>query len=178
MLHRFILQAPVQMTNYANTGRASSVLVGLHYHQQQWQVLLTQRAFHLRHHRGQIAFPGGKVDEQDRDLIHTALRESQEEVGLAPEYIDVLGALPHFNTGTGFTITPIVAKLTPGYDLQIDKNEVRDVFLMPLKQIRHRHYWQTKIRGTQHNLVFIPYRNRLIWGATAAILDNLYQQMY
>ncbi|MFO6423527.1 CoA pyrophosphatase [Motilimonas sp. KMU-193] len=178
MLHRFILHPPKQIANYASTGRAASVLVGLQYHQQQWHVLLTQRAFHLRHHRGQIAFPGGKVEQTDRDLIHTALRESHEEVGLESQFVNVIGALPQFHTGTGFSITPIVAKLTSGYRLQIDNNEVHDVFLMPLKQIKRRHYWQTNIRGKQLNLVFIPYRNRLIWGATAAILDNLYQQLY
>ena len=177
LINRFMLQRTLPHQNTMPSGRAAAVLVGLFKHQHQWQVLLTQRALHLRHHQGQISFPGGKVERNDASLVNTALRESQEEVGLAPQFADILGALPTFHTGSGFTITPILAHLQPGFQLKADPNEVREVFFMPLAQMQQRQYWQVKLANNSQQLVFVRYQQRLIWGATAAMLDNLYQHL-
>ncbi|MCE0556972.1 CoA pyrophosphatase [Motilimonas sp. 1_MG-2023] len=177
IFHRFTLQQALPHNHQAPRGRSAAVLVGLYRHQHQWQVLLTQRALHLRHHKGQISFPGGKVEPTDPSLVHTALRETQEEVGLTSEFINVLGTLPTFHTGSGFTITPILAKLQPGFNLTADPNEVKDIFFMPLNQIKQKQHCQVTLANKPHDLVFIRYQQRLIWGATAAILDNLYRHL-
>lgn len=145
-------------------------------------VLLTLRTSHLSTHSGQIAFPGGKVDASDADVVAAALREAHEEVGLGREFVDVLGQLPVYVTGSMFHVTPVVALVTPGFSLQANPFEVADVFEVPLHFLmnpaNHRHHrvgWQ----GGQREWLSIPYQDgvaeRFIWGATAGMLRNFYR---
>ena len=95
-------------------------------------VLLTQRTAHLKDHAGQISFPGGRVEAEDESPIHTALRETEEEIGLARKHVEVLGFLPEYRTGTGFRVTPVVALVTPPFELALDPFEVAEAFEVPL----------------------------------------------
>lgn len=145
-------------------------------------VLLTQRALHLSTHSGQIAFPGGKVDVDDADASATALREAQEELGLDPGLVQVLGVLPHYVTGSAFIITPVVGLVESHYSLCPNGGEVADVFEVPLEFLmnpahhrRHAFEWQ----GIRREWFSMPYQDReterFIWGATAGILRNFYR---
>jgi 8-oxo-dGTP pyrophosphatase MutT (NUDIX family) len=154
-------------------------------------VLLTQRTAHLSTHSGQIAFPGGKVDAEDADVQATALREAQEEVGLHPRHVQVIGQLPLYITGSSFWVTPVIALVTPDFELQANPDEVDAVFEVPLAFLmnpaHHRHHrvgWQ----GAERQWFSMPYLEsittdtgeqaqveRYIWGATAAMLRNLYR---
>lgn len=154
----------------------AAVLVALVPRSDGARVLLTRRTEHLRQHAGQIAFPGGRVDPLDRDAVATALRETQEEVGIDAGLIEPLGFLDPFDTITGFRVLPVVARLDPHYVARPAPDEVAETFEVPLSFLfassncekvsgefggRVRHYWQFR---------FGPHR---IWGATAAMLLNL-----
>lgn len=145
-------------------------------------VLLTQRALHLSTHSGQIAFPGGKVDEDDADASATALREAQEEIGLDPDLVQILGVLPYYVTGSAFIITPVVGLVEAHYSLSPNRGEVADVFEVPLEFLmnpahhrRHAFEWQ----GAKREWFSMPYHDtvteRFIWGATAGMLRNFYR---
>ncbi|AXS79429.1 CoA pyrophosphatase [Dechloromonas sp. HYN0024] len=139
-------------------------------------VLLTQRTAHLRDHAGQISFPGGRVEAEDLSPSDTALRETEEEIGLPRERIEILGFLPEYRTGTGFRVTPVVALVQPPFDLQPDPFEVAEVFEVPLAFLldpanhqRHSlHY-----RGALRNYFAMPYGDYFIWGATAGMIRSL-----
>lgn len=159
----------------------ASVLVPL-VMRDELMVLLTQRTAHLSSHSGQIAFPGGKADPEDANAAATALREAQEEVGLKPEAIEVIGQLPLYTTGSAYFITPVVALVQPDIVLAPNAYEVADVFEVPLKFLmnpaNHRHHaveWQ----GAQRHWLSMPYQDagqeRFIWGATAGMLRNFYR---
>jgi 8-oxo-dGTP pyrophosphatase MutT (NUDIX family) len=159
----------------------ASVLIGLVMRERP-TVLLTQRTAHLSSHSGQIAFPGGKADAQDDGPVATALREAHEEVGLAGEFVQVIGTLPQYTTGSQFVITPVVALLNPSFVLSANAFEVAAIFEVPLEFLmtpahHRRHQWNTP-SGTRHWLS-MPYQDgpyeRYIWGATAGMLRNLYQ---
>lgn len=146
-------------------------------------VLLTQRAERLSSHSGQIAFPGGKADSTDKSAVATALREAEEEVGLTADFIEVLGVMPHYLTGTAFIITPVVALLHPGFSVVPNSQEVADVFEVPLAFLMNpgnhrRHGWETE-RGVRREWFSMPYQDgvveRFIWGATAGMLRNFYR---
>ena len=145
-------------------------------------VLLTERTAHLSSHSGQIAFPGGKVDAHDADATAAALREAQEEVGLASAFVQVLGCLPTYTTGSAFVVTPVVALVQADCVIAPNPYEVADVFEVPLEFLmnpaHHRHHaidWE----GQRRAWISMPYqdgmRERFIWGATAAMLRNLYR---
>lgn len=165
---------------------AASVLVPLVAHDSGVTVLLTRRTDHLRDHAGQISFPGGRAEEIDADAVHTALREAEEEVGLAPDFVDVIGALPVYTTVTGFHVTPVVALVRPGFTLAIDSFEVAEAFEVPLAFLmdpsNHRRH-QFEFGGERRQFLSMPWqgvdavgqpREYFIWGATAAMLRNLY----
>jgi len=148
----------------------------------QLTVLLTQRTQHLSSHSGQIAFPGGKADPQDRDPVATALREAQEEIGLDSDFVQVLGTLPIYTTGSAFLVTPVVALVRPGFKITPSAYEVADVFEVPLAHFmdpanhrRHAVDWQ----GQRREWLSMPYQEgeveRFVWGATAGMLRNLYR---
>ena len=145
-------------------------------------VLLTQRTSHLANHSGQIAFPGGKVDQTDADVTMTALREAEEEVGLAPDFVQVLGTLPIYTTGSAFIITPVVALVQPGFTLSPNEGEVADVFEVPLAFLMnpaHHRRHTLLAEGLQRDWFSMPYLDegteRFIWGATAGMLRNFYR---
>lgn len=144
-------------------------------------VLLTQRAGHLNSHAGQIAFPGGKIDAVDADAVQAALREAQEEVGLAPASVRVLTQLPTYHTGSGFVIEPVLGLIQQLEPLQPNPDEVDEAFLVPLAYLmnpaHHRHHevlWQGQLRHWLSMPYFDGAQERFIWGATAAMLRNLY----
>ena len=150
-------------------------------------VLLTQRTDHLNDHAGQISFPGGRAELEDADAVSTALREAHEEIGLDAQFVDVLGAMPTYTTGTGFIVTPIVGLVQPGFDLRADPFEVAEVFEVPLPFLmnpaNHRRH-AVEIAGARREFLSIPWdgigpqgepRRYFIWGATAAMLRNLYR---
>jgi 8-oxo-dGTP pyrophosphatase MutT (NUDIX family) len=145
-------------------------------------LLLTERTTHLSNHSGQIAFPGGKQDETDTDATHTALREAHEEIGLEREWVEVIGQLPTYTTGTQFVITPVVALVQPDHRLSLSDYEVADAFEVPLQFLmnpahhrRHALEWA----GVRREWFSMPYQDganeRFIWGATAAMLRNFYR---
>jgi 8-oxo-dGTP pyrophosphatase MutT (NUDIX family) len=143
-------------------------------------VLLTQRTAHLKDHAGQISFPGGRVEESDQSSLHTALRETEEEVGLARQYIDPIGYLPEYRTGTGFRVTPVVALVRPPFDLQIDPFEVAEAFEVPLDFLldpanhqRHSIHYQ----GVLRHYFAIQYGDYFIWGATAGMIRSLTERL-
>jgi 8-oxo-dGTP pyrophosphatase MutT (NUDIX family) len=143
-------------------------------------VLLTQRTAHLKDHPGQISFPGGRREAMDPSPAHTALRETAEEIGLLPEQVEILGYLPEYLTSTGFRVTPVVALVTPPFELQLDAFEVAEAFEVPLAFLldpanhqRHSlHY-----RGRLRHYDAMPYGEYFIWGATAGIIMSLYQAL-
>lgn len=143
-------------------------------------VLLTQRTAHLKDHAGQISFPGGRVEDSDLSPTHTALRETEEEIGLSRERVEILGFLPEYRTGTGFRVTPVVALVRPPFDLQPDPFEVAEIFEVPLAFLidpanhqRHSlHY-----RGALRNYFAMPYGDYFIWGATAGMIRSLTERL-
>ena len=160
---------------------AASVLVAI-VERDEPMVLLTQRAAQLSTHSGQIAFPGGRQDPQDADLTATALREAHEEIGLLPTFVDILGSLPVYHTGSAFIVTPVVGLLRDGFALQRNPHEVDDIFEVPLAFLmnpanhrRHAFEWS----GVRRQWLSMPYHDgiaeRFIWGATAGMLRNFYR---
>jgi len=143
-------------------------------------VMLTQRTAHLNDHAGQISFPGGRVEEDDADRIQTALRETEEETGLAREAVEVIGRLPDFDIPSGFRVTPIVGWIEPPVDFNPDPFEVAEVFEVPLHHFldpANHERRSDDINGRRRNYYAMPYQNRLIWGATAGMLFSLYQSL-
>lgn len=168
---------------------AASVLVPLVMRDQP-TVLLTQRTSHLKKHAGQISFPGGRSEPTDRDAIATALREAHEEVGLDPSRVNVLGTMPTYTTGTGFVVTPVVGLIDASpqevqrLHLQADPGEVDDIFEVPLDFLMNPQHHQRRaldVPGMRLEFFSMPWtaqggdKEYFIWGATAAMLRNLYR---
>jgi 8-oxo-dGTP pyrophosphatase MutT (NUDIX family) len=144
-------------------------------------VLLTQRTDDLPRHAGQIAFPGGKIEEDDRDPIAAALREAEEEIGLDPRLVEPLGYLDAYRTGTGYRILPVVGLVKPGFRLKLDDREVADAFEVPLSFLMDERNHQTHVRslrGVERRFYAMPFEERYIWGATAGIMKNLHQRLF
>ena len=145
-------------------------------------LLLTQRTANLSTHSGQVAFPGGKQDPTDRDLAHTATREAQEEIGLEPALVEVVGTLPTYTTGTRFIVTPVIGLVQPEHALALNPHEVADAFEVPLAFLmdpsQHRRH-AIDVEGAVREWFSMLYtggeRERFIWGATAGMLRNLYR---
>jgi 8-oxo-dGTP pyrophosphatase MutT (NUDIX family) len=173
----------------ARAPAAAAVLVPLVQRDDGLHVLLTRRSAHLRDHAGQISFPGGRTEPHDGAPAATALREAHEEVGLPPGLAEVLGVLPAYTTVTHFHVTPVVA-LLPALDLSalaLDRREVDEAFEVPLSYLmtpahHRRHVFEAE--GRQRQFLSMPWhgpgadgqlREYFIWGATAAMLRNLYR---
>lgn len=140
------------------------------------QVLLTQRTLHLDDHAGQISFPGGRVEAADTSREETALRETEEEIGLARARVAVLGRLSEYDIPSGFRITPVVGWVEPPFVLKPDPFEVAEVFEAPLEHFLHADRYQRRefrFRGRHRHYLAIPFEGRYIWGATAGMLYNL-----
>jgi 8-oxo-dGTP pyrophosphatase MutT (NUDIX family) len=143
-------------------------------------VLLTLRASDLRAHSGQVAFPGGKIDAGETPRA-AALREAQEEIGLEERFIEPLGWLDPYFTGTGFRVAPLVALVEPSFSLRINKLEVGEVFETPfdfLMNAANHRLEEREWEGRQRRYYAIPHEGRYIWGATAGILRNLYEKLF
>lgn len=181
-LSRFVLQPAVKTRSelqLATMQPNAAVLVPVFRHQGQWTVLMTRRALHLRHHPGQLSFPGGRIEKDELPAI-AALREAYEETGIQPEQVTLLGQLPAINTSTGFIVQPWLGMLEQLPKLQIQTSEVDAVLLLPLHealspQRRQSEVWT--LRGRQQLLHFIPWQDHLIWGASAEILYQLAQHV-
>ncbi|MGB1262975.1 MAG: CoA pyrophosphatase [Cognaticolwellia sp.] len=174
--HMLNLPPSAHKFRYQDKLKNAAVLIAIVNNNNRLEVLLTKRASHLTHHAGQISFPGGKVEPDDHDITATALRETQEEIGLAPAFIEVLGQLKPYQTISGYEITPIVALVSNNEHYQIDENEVAEVFQVPLNHFLQRQdHVQIPVfhRGKQHKVHFMPYQQYNIWGATAAMLHDL-----
>ncbi|MGD0141876.1 MAG: CoA pyrophosphatase [Rhizomicrobium sp.] len=143
-------------------------------------ILFTERTAHLSRHAGQVSFPGGRANPDDLSLVETALRETQEETGIAAGYVTIAGFLDPYETGTGYAILPVVGLLTEGFVLMPDPNEVAEVFEVPLAFLldsknreRHSREWQ----GRQRSYYAYNYSGHYIWGATAAILSGFAERL-
>jgi 8-oxo-dGTP pyrophosphatase MutT (NUDIX family) len=170
------------------TPTAASVLVPLVRRPHALTVLLTQRTAHLTDHPGQVSFPGGRAEVYDPTPVDTALREAHEEIGLERAHIDVLGSLPTYTTGTAFIVTPVVALVEPDFRLTLDAHEVADVFEVPLPFLMNpaNHRWHAfhAPGAVKRQFLSMPWmgtdaqgrpRRYFVWGATAAMLRNLYR---
>ena len=161
--------------------RTAAVLVPVMAREPEATVLFTLRTAHLAAHSGQISFPGGKIEEGDATPVETAIREAEEEVGIPPALVTPLSLLDLHNTGTGFRIVPVLALVDPGFEPAPHPGEVADVFEVPLSflmaernHMRHRVEW----KGSNVQFYAMQFEQRFIWGATAAIVRNLYERLY
>ncbi|WDE10081.1 CoA pyrophosphatase [Thalassomonas haliotis] len=160
--------------------KVAAVLVPLVEKPDSLDVLLTKRASHLKHHGGQISFPGGKAEPEDENLIATAIREAEEEIGLSPDNVEVIGQLNPYRTISGYIVTPIIGFVPGNYSYHADDNEVAEIFQVPLQHFLNSHNHQTlqaMLHGRQHQVHFMPYQHYNIWGATAAMLKDLAEHL-
>jgi 8-oxo-dGTP pyrophosphatase MutT (NUDIX family) len=155
----------------------AAVLIPLLLKSDGLSVLLTQRTDHLHDHAGQISFPGGRMDPGDSNPNETALRESEEEIGLGRQGVEIIGHLPQYLTVSGYSVTPVVGLVKPQAEYVLDAFEVADVFEVPLHFLMDPANHQVRVwESDQGSRRFysMPYENRFIWGATAGMLRNLY----
>jgi len=153
--------------------KPAAVLIPLVDRREGMTVLLTKRAQHLKTHSGQVSFPGGRCEASDADAMTTALRETQEEVGIEPSHITVLGAMEDYETITGYVITPVVAILQPEFSLKVDAGEVAEAFELPLSYIldERNHELQSRVWNDQERHYYVLMNEKHnVWGATAAML--------
>jgi len=187
-LRERLKRAPPAYTVYGDDGTggreaastAASVLIPLISHPQGLTVLFTQRTTHLRSHSGQVSFPGGRAEPGDASAEFTALRETEEEIGLSPSAVEVLGRLPDYRTRTGYRVTPVVGLLTPPVAFRPDPNEVAEIFEVPLDFLldeRNRQRRTREFQGQQVGYYVFEYGEKVIWGATAGMLVNLHKML-
>ena len=158
----------------------AAVLIPLLSHPQGLTVLFTQRTPHLRSHSGQVSFPGGRAEPGDASAEFTALRETEEEIGLSPSVVEVLARLPDYRTRTGYRVTPVVGLLTPPVAFTPDPNEVAEIFEVPLAFLldeRNRQRRTREFQGQQVGYYVFEYGEKVIWGATAGMLVNLHKML-
>jgi 8-oxo-dGTP pyrophosphatase MutT (NUDIX family) len=154
----------------------AAVLIPLIAHADALSVLFTQRTAQLKNHSGQVSFPGGRAEPGDASAEFTALRETEEEIGLAMQRVEVLARLSDYRTRTGFRVTPVVGLVAPPLELAPDPREVAEVFEVPLAFLMDERNQQRRTRefeGRQVGYYVFEYGERVIWGATAGILVNL-----
>lgn len=143
-------------------------------------VLLTQRTAHLKDHPGQISFPGGRMEPEDPSAVAAALREAEEEIGMAADRVEVVGFLPEYRTITGYRVTPVVGLVRPPFELRPDPFEVAEVFEVPLAFLldpaNHQRH-EIHYRGRLRHYYAVPYGPYFIWGATAAMIVSLFRSL-
>lgn len=184
-LNRFILQQTNPAVFEANglptfkentTLKKAAVLMPLIQRNSGLHMIFTQRALHLKHHPGQVSFPGGKYEQTDNTLAITALRETEEEIGIEQQHIELIGQLPALTTNTGYDVTPFIGFVKHTRDLQIDHGEVKACFEVPFSFILDRRNFskQHLVANKQRHFTYCcAYQNHFIWGATAQMLINL-----
>jgi 8-oxo-dGTP pyrophosphatase MutT (NUDIX family) len=157
---------------------AAAVLVPIVERGDGLTLLLTQRTAHLNDHPGQISFPGGRAEAHDDSSVSTALREAQEEIGLDPARVDVIGTLPEYRTITRFSVTPVVAIVRPPFALTLDRFEVAEAFEAPLDFLldeRNHERHVVELAGARRHYYAMPWQGRFIWGATAGMIVGLHR---
>lgn len=192
LLARFLL-APLASYDQSHTARIrqrvaaskplkqAAVLIPLVPRDNSFNVVFTRRARHLKHHPGQIAFPGGRYEPQDVDLIETAIRETKEETGILCNRSRILGQLPSLPTISGYLVTPYLSTIPENYRPALDPNEVDDLFEVPIRYLLNPVNMRTErviINGIKHHIYAIPYNNYSIWGATAQMIKLLSKQLW
>lgn len=180
------LAGPRQLKSVEEDGVPSrltpaAVLVPVVERPEELTVLFTQRTAHLNDHAGQVSFPGGRCESSDVSPVFTALRETEEEIGLDRARIEVVGILPEYRTGTGFSVVPVVGLVRPPFELNLDSFEVAEVFETPLSFLldpaNHQRH-SMEIGGVLRHYYAMPYEGYFIWGATAGMLVSLHRQLY
>lgn len=160
--------------------RKASVLIGFVERPHGLNIVLTRRAKHLKHHPGQVSFPGGKFEDSDSSLLETAIREANEEIGLKPSLVTILGQMPELITISHFSVTPVIAIVDPSYSVLMDKNEVDEVFEVPAEHILDREKLISHIftvNKQRHRVFAIPYKKHFIWGMTAQIIEAMQKHL-
>jgi 8-oxo-dGTP pyrophosphatase MutT (NUDIX family) len=164
-----------------NATRAAAVLAPIIKRASGWTMLFTERSRETPAHPGQISFPGGRVQEEDDSAVETALRETEEEIGLSRSFIEPIGAWDRYDTITGFRVTPIVGLVEPGFELTLEPREVASVFEAPLDFLmnpanheKREAQWQ----GRTRYYYVVPFKDHFIWGATAGMIRALYERLY
>lgn len=145
------------------------------------RVIMTERTEHLPAHAGQVSFPGGKIEDHDDTPLATALRETEEEIGLKPDFVDPIGYLPPYQTTTGYRITPVIATVRPGFTIVPDPSEVERVFEVPLEFLMNpsNHKKESRFWNNAERYFFVmPYGDHYIWGITAGIIRALYEEVF
>ena len=187
-LRERLKRAPPAYTVYGDDGTegraaastVAAVLIPVIAHPQGLTVLFTQRTTHLRSHSGQVSFPGGRAEPSDVSAEFTALREAQEEIGLSPTAVEVLGKLPDYRTRTGYRVTPVIGLLVPPIAFRPDPHEVAEIFEVPLDFLLdegNRERRTREFQGQQVGYYVIEYGEKVIWGATAGMLVNLHKML-
>ncbi len=168
-------EAPADLRERLEGAAPAAVLLGLVERARGLSIILTQRSAHLSAHAGQISFPGGRLETRDHGPIDAALREAEEEIGLTPSLVQVIGRLDDYLVPTGFLITPVVGFIESGFEPQLDPSEVEEVFEVPLEFVLDETNIGVSYRermGATFRMYEYRFENRYIWGATAAILIN------
>jgi 8-oxo-dGTP pyrophosphatase MutT (NUDIX family) len=183
---RLATRSPLEFAVYGDDGAgrsgttAAAVLIPVIAHAQGLTVLFTQRTQHLKSHSGQVSFPGGRAEPGDASAEFTALREAQEEIGLALERVEILGRLPEYHTRTGFRVTPVIGLIQPPLELMPDPREVESVFEVPLSFLldpANRQRRTRELQGRSVGFYVFDYQGHMIWGATAGMLVNLHKML-
>lgn len=162
--------------NFKPPVKEAAVLVSFLHRQDQSRLILTRRTLSLSNHKGQIAFPGGKIDKEDLSPSHAAIREANEEIGINQAQIKVLGKLPLYQTVTGYNITPIVGELSPPFIFKKAEDEVDEIFELPVEfmmDVKNFKRESVIYEGERREFWALPFNDYYIWGATAAILREL-----
>lgn len=189
LIQKFQLNAPVpyhteslKRLSHLNSAslRKASVLIGVVEREHGLNIIFTKRARHLKHHPGQISFPGGKFELNDKDLANTALRETYEETGITSNQIQLIGKMPELPTVSQFSVTPFIGFIEPRYTTQIDQNEVEEIFEVPLSIVMNPVNLKSQtflIRNHSHRVFALNYQHHFIWGMTAQIIQALQQHI-
>ncbi|PSW07302.1 CoA pyrophosphatase [Photobacterium lipolyticum] len=170
-----------QYVSKTDTFKQAAVLIPLVPRNDSFNILLTRRAKHLKHHPGQVAFPGGRHEAYDVDLIATAIRETKEETGILCKRSHILGQLPSLPTISGYMVTPFLSTIAPDYTPQLDPNEVDELFEVPIHYLLNPVNMRTqqfRVEGKIHTIYSIPFSNYSIWGATAQMIKLLSKQLW
>ncbi len=176
-----VLNPGVRLTGDGIRLKDAAVLVPVVDYGDEARVIFTQRTSTLRKHSGQISFPGGGIDKEDRSPEDAALRETEEEIGLSRSYVETVGRLPDYISGTGFRIKPVLSVVKPGFDLTLNPTEVDEAFEVPLSFLINptNHKRGSRIfQGRERFFYEMPYGERYIWGITAGIMRSIYERFY